>query len=175
MRDAKGLHDIRRLVARPGTEIHVLDLMAASRFPAEKAPTKGAHMGRAHTTTAQGDVGAVIDDTARAQYVRRLRDLQEDLDDAEAANDLGRAEQLQTEYDFLVDELGSAMGLGGRTRRAGGDGERARKAVGTRIRLTIDRMGATHPSLARHLRNAMQTGVYCEYRPERPTEWDTGT
>ena len=64
-----------------------------------------------------------------------------------------------------------ALGLGGRPRRAGEVHERARKAVSARIRLAIERLGADHPSLERHLAISVQTGTFCCYRPERPTIW----
>jgi hypothetical protein len=152
-KDSKGLRDLARLLSEPGREVHVLDLVGAG----EVAPA--------------GDAGEVIDARARAEYRRRLEDLEADIADATDTGDRGRLARLQAERDFLIDELSSALGLGGRPRRAGEVHERARKAVSARIRLAIDRLGADHPALRRHLTNSVQTGTFCCYRPERPMTW----
>jgi hypothetical protein len=39
-------------------------------------------------------------------------------------------------------------------------------------RYRIDRIGKEHPSLARHFENAMRTGTFCSYQPDRPVRWD---
>lgn len=169
MRDAKGLQDLARLVARPGQEHHVLDLLAPVAAAGPAHPTGRKREAR----RVPSDLGPLIDETARRQYRRRLDELDEDIAEAEARNDRGRAESLAAEREAFVGELVAATGLGGRGRRVGAESERARKAVGTRVRLTLERMELVHPLLARHLRNAVHMGVYCAYQPERPTAWVT--
>ncbi len=154
-KDSKGLRDLERLLADPGREVHVLDLVGTGRVAQE------------------GHLGDVFDARARAEYRRRLEELEEDIEEASAAADRSRVERLQIERDFLIDELSNALGLSGRPRRAGEVHERARKAVSARIRLAIDRLAAEHPGLGRHLANSVQTGTFCCYRPERPTTWTT--
>ena len=78
---------------------------------------------------------------------------------------------LSSERELLLTQLADALGLGRRARRQGGDAERARKAVGMRLRDTIGRIEQGLPSLGRHLRVSVQTGVYCTYAPERPMHW----
>jgi SAM-dependent methyltransferase len=51
-------------------------------------------------------------------------------------------------------------------------GDRARKAVTSRIRESIDRIGKEHPALARHFENAIRTGTFCRYQPDRPLRWE---
>ena len=165
MRDAKGLHDLRELLARPAVEVHVFELMGGR---GRRSKTDGWQ-----NISAQNDLGPAIDDKARVQYVLRIRELQADLEDAKDMNDVRRAEQLEAERDFIAAELAGALGIGGRARRTGDDAERARKAVGTRIRLTLDRMAHVHPALERHLRTSIRTGVFCSYQPEHPRAWST--
>jgi TolB-like protein len=148
--DLKGLHDIRRLLERPGEEVHCLDL-------AERE--------------AEGPGDAVLDERARAALRARIRDLQEDLAEAEDMNDIGRAERLRAEMDTLVETLSRALGLGGRGRRLGDLSEKARTAVTWRIRHAQRRIEAAHPALGRHLANALRTGTFCHYRPETPVTW----
>jgi plasmid stabilization system protein ParE len=149
---SKGLADIAKLLAVPGREIHCLELMGAA--------------------VEQGSTGDVLDGEARRAYEHRIRDLQEDIDAAEADHDLARAERAQVELDTLIEHLAAALGLGGRSRSSGGSAERARSAVTQRIRTTIRRLAADHPELGRHLEASIITGTYCSYRPEHPVTWD---
>ncbi len=158
MRDTKGLRDIAGLLAVPGRAVHVTELAAATA-------------GEPALREDGGGDAAVLDGQARAEYRARLADLEAEVDEADAANDVERASRAREERDFLAGELAGALGLGGRSRRLGDPTERARKAVGMRIRLALDRMEDVHPSLARHLRNSLRTGTFCVYEPERPTVW----
>ena len=113
----------------------------------------------------------MLDAPARAAYRQRLHDLEAELAEATEWADAGRAARLREEIEFLGEELSSAYGLGGRVRKAGDVGDRARKAVTSRIRESIDRIGKEHAALARHLENAIRTGTFCSYRPDRPLRW----
>src|SRR5262249_25614436 len=119
-----------------------------------------------------GDAGEVLDAPARTAYRQRLRDLEAELAEASQWADTGRAEKLRGEIEFLREELSAAYGLGGRARKAADTSDRARKAVTSRIRETIERIEKEHPSLARHLENAIHTGTFCRYQPDRPLRWE---
>jgi hypothetical protein len=119
-----------------------------------------------------GGADPVLDDRARAAYKARLAELEAEVDDAEAAADLGRAERARAERDRLVDELARAAGLGGRPRRLGDDRERARKAVTARVRDAVGRIERAHPALGRQLREAITTGTACSYDPATPVDWE---
>lgn len=149
--DLKGLHDIRRLLERPGEGVHCLDL-------AERAET------------AYG-ADAALDATARAALKERIRDLQEQLAEAEDMNDIGRAERARDEMDAIVETLSRALGLGGRGRRLGDLAERARTTVTWRLRYALRRVAATHQPLGRHLAASVRTGAFCVYQPETPVTW----
>jgi TolB-like protein len=147
----KGFLDLAQLLARPGTEMHCLEL--ADR-PAETG----------------GEV-PVIDDRARRELKARVCDLQKEIDDADAAHDIGRAERAREELDQVVEHLSDALGLGGRARHLGSAAERARSAVTWRIRNAIKKIASAHPRLGRHLENGVRTGTFCVYEPETPTDW----
>ncbi|HWC39632.1 MAG TPA: AAA family ATPase [Acidimicrobiales bacterium] len=161
LRDSKGLRDLAVLLARPGREVHVLNLIAA----ADGVPDGPARR------PSQADLGPNVDAAARSAYEQRIRDLTELLEEAEANNDFARAALLDSERDALLRELAGALGLSGRARPQGADAERARKAVSMRIRDAIKRVGAELPTLGRHLTNAVHTGTYCSYQPEQPITW----
>jgi predicted ATPase len=151
VRSSKGVDDMVRLIEAGGREVHCLDLAGA---------------GVQETST-----GEILDDTARRRYERRIRELQEDIEEAEGNNDHARAYTHQVELDALIDHLTAALGRGGRTRSAGGTVERARSAVTHRVRAAIRTLEKIHPALARHLDHAIRTGTYCSYQPEHPVAW----
>ena len=150
--DSKGVRDLAILLARPRTPVSVLDLSGPGRV-------------------AGGDLGPVLDDRARTAYRERLLELEDDLAEAEAGNDLARAENDRAERDFLTRELAGALGLGGRARTAGDPVERSRKAVSMRITAAIKAIDQVHPALGRHLRVSIRTGRQCVYEPEDEVTW----
>jgi predicted ATPase len=157
LRDAKGLRYLARLLAEPGREVHVSDLAADGT--GEAAPL-------------QGSVGEVLDESAKVTYRRRLAELEAEVAEATEWNDTERVARAQDEIDALVEQLAGAYGLGGRARTMGDQSERIRKAVTNRIRDSLDRITAEHDALGRHLANAIHTGTFCSYTPERPTPWE---
>jgi tetratricopeptide (TPR) repeat protein len=174
VRDLKGMAYLARLVARPGSEIHALDLVASHR-PGEPAGS----VARAHPDevemTVEGDLGAALDATAKRQYRQRLLEIEEDVAEAEALGDEGRAARAAVDREFLVRELSRAVGLGGRDRRMGSSAERARVSATRAIRLALERIGEQHSTLAAHLDHAIHTGTYCRYEPDPrlPVDWRT--
>jgi hypothetical protein len=165
LKDTKGLHDIARLMAADGTEIAAVDLIGA------RTPSGGHLTSISEGFGGEGDAGAVLDPEAREQYRSRLRDLEDELSDASAANDPVRAERARDERAFLLAELRSSVGLHGRTRRAIDPAERARKAVTWRIREAMTRAEDAHEAFGRHLRRSVRTGTFCVYDPPEPTRW----
>jgi hypothetical protein len=157
LRDAKGLRYLARLLAEPGREIHVNDLAAEATGEAMPASDPGAN---------------VLDDSAKAEYRRRLTELEAEVAEATEWNDTERVARAQAEIDALTDQLASAYGLGGRARTMADPVERIRKAVTNRIRDSLDRIAAEHEALGRHLANAVHTGTFCSYTPERPATWE---
>ena len=90
LRDLKGLRYLSRLLAEPGREFHVLDLVA---LEAERpGPADAASV---------GDSGPLLDARAKEAYRRRLTEIEEDLAEATSRADLGRIAQAQAEREFL--------------------------------------------------------------------------
>ncbi|MET9912515.1 AAA family ATPase [Streptomyces sp. NPDC006476] len=162
--DSKGLHDIAVLLARPGTPVPAVELASPGVSGAPGERVDGLHP--------EGDTGEVIDATARTAYRRRLRELEEEARDADAAGDADRSARIAVERDALVAQLAAAYGIGGRVRRTGSPAERARTAVTARVRAAVRRIGEVHPELGRHLETALRTGTLCVYRPEGPPAWE---
>ena len=164
LRDSKGLQYLARLLANPGRQFHVLDLVAAgnaaldmSRDPAGSRLVPDA-----------GDAGQLLDARAKAAYRRRLGEIDEDIEQARAMADVDRAAQADAERECLVRELARAVGLGGRDRRAASASERARSAVTRAIRHGLARIREHDAALGEHLDHAIRTGTYCAYLSDSP-------
>lgn len=168
---SKGLEDLSKLLLHPGTEFHVLELAVDGSAPDGSGPqaaAEGLH-------TAGDDAGAVLDPQAKQSYRQRLRDLEEELAEAESFNDPERTERARAEMDFIARELATAVGLGGKDRMAVSNLERARVLVTKRIRRSIDKIAAEDPVLGRHLHDSVKTGTYCVYRhnPSLSMKWES--
>jgi hypothetical protein len=151
VRDAKGIHDIAALVATAGRDVHVGELIGSPE------PSLGSD--------------TVLDDRARSEFRARLAELDAQIELADRRGDEASSATALAERDALVEALGAASGLGGRTRLLGDSSERARKAVTARIRDTLRRLDELHPVLAAHLRESITTGTWCRYDPAEPVTW----
>ena len=170
VRDLKGMRYLARLLADPGREYHVLDLVAAETGQgAQVDSSQAANLPR----SAFGDAGEMLDARAKDAYRRRLAEIEDDIEQAHAIGDAERAAQADAERDFLVRELARAFGLGGRDRRAASASERARAGVTRAVRQAIARIGEHDPRLGEHLSRTVRTGTYCGYHPDprTPAAW----
>ncbi len=170
LRDLKGLRYLSRLLAEPGREFHALDLVGADRG----LPARATSSPDADRSPVSEDLGPALDERAKAAYRRRLRDIEEDVEEARSMGDLERASRAEVEREFLVAELGRAVGLAGRDRPMGSDAERARTSVTRAVRYALRRVGAAHPELGAHLDHAVRTGTYLAYDPDPQSavRWD---
>ena len=162
LKDSRGLQYVARLLRHPAQEILAIDL-------AQNAENGDRRSGMSERTSepvrVSGSPTPALDAQAKAAYKRRLEALREELSEAEANNDIGRSARAREEMDMLAEQLHGAFGLGGRDRPVANDLERARSAVGKRIRAEIKRIRSAHPTLGRHLAATITTGYFCAYEP----------
>jgi hypothetical protein len=160
LRDTVGLRHLAQLLWHPQRDFPAVDLMRAVAL---------AGASRAGRPPA-GTEGPAADTRAAFAYRRRLRDLDDELTDADGRADLGRSASLRAERDALHRELRD----GGRVERLGRDVERARLAVTKALKAALDRVRAAHPALAAHLDASVKRGYVCVYRPDPrcPIQWD---
>ncbi len=154
----RGLDHLVRLLAEPGREFHVMDLAADGRGVAESATPSE----------------ALFDERTKRELGERLADLREELAEAEANEDLGRAEKARAEIEAIGAHVRRAVGLGGRDRGHAGDAERARAAVTKALRAAIRQIGEHEGELAAELERAVRTGAFCRYEPigAAAIEWE---
>jgi len=146
--DSIGMVHLAVLIANPRQEIQAADLVA----------------GLAGLSGTSGEAGAaqrVLDPEAIAEYRSRLKRLDIEIDELEP----DRARQARAERDWLVAQLSSAAGFGGRTRSFPDQPERARVAVGKAIRRALARITEADGVIGEHLRQTVHTGVRCSYWP----------
>ena len=148
-------------------EFHVLDLMADGPGARSIPPSQAAEAGLA----TEGWAEPVIDQAARAHYKRRISDLEQELEEAQERGGGEASAAAREELDALITALTAAYGLAGRPRRSPDPVERARKAVGRRLRHAMSRIARAHPRLGQHLAASIRTGVFCSYQPERAIVW----
>ena len=155
LRDGRGLHYLRALLAAPGRDIRALDLAAG-----------GAGLAPAGT-------GPALDGAARDAYKRRLGEVTAALEAADRAGDEAAAARAEAERAALQRELRGAARLGGRVRDAAPEAERARVNVTRTLRTAIDRIADAAPAAAAHLRASVRTGASCRYGPTPggPDRW----
>lgn len=172
LRDLKGFRYVARLLAEPGREFHVLDLVAVEQGTLPTSASTRVGTPELHARGGQGL--PVLDEQARATYRKRLIEVEEDIEEAARHNDTVRAELAARDREYLITELSRAVGLGGRLRSVGGDAERARVAVTRALRYAIRRLSEHDEALAGHLANSVHTGNYCSYRPDplSPVAWN---
>ena len=146
--DARGLHHLRTLLDSPGREVHAADLVSPGSSGRVRAQARE----------------ALLDDTAKAAYRRRIRELQAEV---AAAQDEGATESAARRgRSWTRCSASWAVGLGGRDRPAHDDAERARVAVRKALTATYTRLAEHDPGFAAHLRAAVRTGLLCSYRPD---------
>ena len=155
--DFKGLWHLRELISRPRESVSALSLIASQSD--EPLPV--------------GDSGPQLDREALRQYRKRLAELDEELEEAEARHDDVRHAKRSAERAALLAELARATGLGGKPRRSGSPTEKARLNVTRTIRHAINHLSTLVPELAAHLDESLVTGVSCCYEPRTNISWTT--
>lgn len=168
LRDSKGLRYLARLLSAPGEELHALELIGSETVEKrKKSGENGLEVG------GFGDAGELLDMQAKAAYRQRIVELEEELEQAEAWNDVERASRARQELEFIARELSAAVGLGGRDRRAASAAERARVNVRRAIKSALSRISGHSPALGAHLERTIRTGTFCSYKPDPrlPAAW----
>lgn len=157
--DSVGMTYTRRLLQNPGQDIHA-------------AAIRGIALAEEGTPTL-GSAGEVLDAQALREYKDRISEIDKELAEANADNDLSRKNSLTEEQEALYAEVGRAAGLHGKNRVASSDRERARQSVSAAIHRALRAIKKEHEPLWQHLSNSFNIGEYLSYRPDQPTTWQT--
>ncbi|HTF21778.1 MAG TPA: hypothetical protein VK658_27050 [Chryseolinea sp.] len=150
--ESKGLKDLARLIAAPAQAFHCVELLGT------RMTQEGTH---------------VFDESARRAYHKRIKELRQELSDAQENNDIAVLPSLQEEYETIVAHVTAAIDRKGRVRKISDSQDKARSAVTWRIRNAIQKINEVHPVLGKHLSATVRTGFYCSYVPDTPQHWST--
>ena len=182
IRDLKGLGYIRRLLQHPGQEFHAFDLLGSAGGDPNTPETivgreEALPVGVTVRAGLTGDAGEILDAQAKREYKRRLQELSEELEEQRERGNHERADQLETEIDFVARELERSIGLGGRDRHTGSNAERARLNVTRAIKGAVQKISEQHAGLGELLDHTIRTGSFCSYLPDkdRPVVWQFAT
>ena len=153
--DQVGLRYLRYLLERVGQQVPALVLVGGAAV--------------------QNGIPAGADAAALAEYRGRVRELDDEIAEAERCNDLGRAERLRHEKDTLLAEIGKSVGLGGKQPVTGDATELARISALKAIQRVYAKVRPSMPVLVHHLETHVKTGHVLIYRPDpaRPVVWNT--
>jgi hypothetical protein len=159
----KGLRYIACLLATPGRQFHVLELVSRveGRAPGPLlTPSDLPETGlRVEGLREEDDL---LDKNARAEYRHRLAELRQ-------KKSLGEDEL--EEKRWLESQLQAATGLRGRPRKVASEAEKARVNVTNLVRSARWKIDVQDPALAIFLKNSIKTGLSCSYTPDRPITW----
>ncbi len=165
LKDVKGLSYIQRLLQHPEEEFHSLDLLSGPGSTHHVESGRGTTEGT-DTVGGLGDSGEMLDAQAKQAYKRRLRELNEELEEQRERGNHERAELVKSEIGFYNREMARAVGLGGRDRRAGSASERARLNVKRAITGALQKISEQQPSMGELLDREISTGTFCSYTPD---------
>jgi hypothetical protein len=158
LRHVNGFDHLATLLESRGQEVAAVELAAASRGGQPDAFLESRASG--------GPEYQLLDTKAVTSLKERLKELEEEIAEAERWSDIERAALGRAEMEAIAGRLAADFGLDGRSRTFVTDAERARVNVTKAIRLGITRISEAFPDLGDHLTASISTGSYCGYRPD---------
>jgi hypothetical protein len=167
LKHSKGLAYIATLLTHPGERFHVKEMVAMVEGASSgNGANRDVRDSDLTVTNDLGGTSSAPDPRARADYRRRLNELESEIEEADRFNDIGRATRAREELDFIEAEFAGAIGIGGHARQTSTHAERARRMVGKAIHAALDKIRAGNPALGRHFGTSIRTGYFCSYQPE---------
>jgi hypothetical protein len=171
--DIKGLSYIWHLLSTPREDVDVMELVAALENNLPGAEIGRYDEERGDSTTDMGDDYPILDDTARQDYGKRLREISQEREEAEKLGNEDKSQKLDEEVEQIRQELQAGTGLGGRKRTFRTPRQRARSSVQQAISRARDKIAGQIPALANYLELTIETGGHCCYKPspDKQIDW----
>jgi hypothetical protein len=127
---SKGIATIAILLQNPNKEFGAVELaQVTEKNGATNASLSAGEIAEEGLTISKtDDAGDVIDEQAKQEYRAKFDELTEQKRIATELDDYNKAEQCENEIEKIITELTRASGLKGKTRKIGGQSEKARAA-----------------------------------------------
>ena len=178
-----GLEYIAYLLGHPGERFKPRQLeIAVRKFPSGSDPDTAysnmseERLGEDGLSTQGLKARENTDDTAIQDYKRRLKEVEEEMAQANQNHDLAQINKLTDEREWLLKEVFGAAASAGKG-EWDYENETARKRISAAIHraiVAIEVLGGEGIGLARHLRsNLTPISFPYGYSPDRPIDWIT--
>lgn len=157
--DLKGFHYISQLLACPNRPRECLDLDPRTVSLDDNEPS----------------FQETLDDQARSQLQKRIRELEDSIEIASATGNEGGIADIQQELDELEKERSRSLNWKGQARRLGStpESEKAYYRVKRNLRTAIEKIAVKMPHFSQFLETSIQlNGTMYEYRPGVSIEWE---
>ncbi len=174
-----GFYHLQILLENPGTTFSASALDVMVRRMTKNEPCGSVSAGETPTeegvsVLGQTDAGPVLDEDAVRAYHTRLNEIEDELGDARANNDLGKTDDLESEKGWIESELASAKGPGGAIRKLGDDRDKVRIRVGNAIHRALRKIKQYDKPLADHLQKPiLNLGHTLNYVPRDGLTWSS--
>lgn len=172
-----GFYYLQMLLDNAGTSFSASELdCAVSRKTKERirASVSGGEDFSEYGITVLGTShgGEILDKDAIQSYKLRIEEIDEEVEQAKANNDLARIHSLESEKEWIIDELNNACGLGGRIRTILDDRNRVRNRVCNAIRRALNKIAQYDRPLSEHLaKPVLNLGHTISYVPRDGLSW----
>ena len=162
---------IRRLMMTPYREVHVEQLWkdVFGTGDGNFAQIESGAEGEWDSFLSTGD--DMLDAAGKADYQKRLLQLNRDRAEAESDNDDAWLERIDKETEAISIQLHKAKDGKGRTRKVGDERDRLRKRISKNITDSIKLIASNHRELGDHLKESIGMGEHMSYQPSVETEW----
>ena len=177
IKNSLGIRYIKYLIQNKGKEVHVTELFyhenplpegatdtALSALPPQQLKAEGLYVSNL------GGTGPLMDEQGKKEYQLRIKELNEQIEEADELGDTHKVEELKDEKDKIVKQLAADFGLGGKPRSSNDFYEQIRKNVTNCINREKTKLKKSFPELETHLM-FINTGWECSYSPKPDTNW----
>ena len=165
---SKGLPYLAALLRDPGQTFTAFQLrQAVGEGHPEGAQGKGIEDLNADSR----DLGQSTSLDTLAKVNRRILEIDQEIEEAEAINDQGQIARLRKEKEDLLGYVQTNTGQGGRPRRVGSPQKTVYDQVHKAISRTLKQVAKTNPQLRNHLEANLQFGGSFTYQPEISPPW----
>ena len=114
----------------------------------------------------------IIDQEARESYQKRLKNLAEQKQAAQAAKDKKRIQEIDKEVKCIESQFNMTKNIHGRIVNLDNSDKLLSSRVSKNIKRAIHHIFAVNPSFGKYLKNTIHCGLYSYYSPHERIEWE---